>query len=79
MSSGFKKRVQKSMKWTNMDLCMSEESGEGGGGLNNSHSGPYSRPPCWEQSQHAPSTLRLEGSMATSGGQGSRGKVAFIC
>lgn len=35
------------MKWTNMDLCMSEEGscvcvGGVGGGLNNSHSSPYS-------------------------------------
>lgn len=57
-----------------VDYGFVNEKGGSDVGLNNSLSGPYSLP-CCEQSQHAPSMPRLEGSMATSGVRGDRERL----
>lgn len=57
--------------------CEGGGEGEGAGVLIISHSSPYSRPPCWEQSQQAPiyaSTGRLHGNLR---GSGVAGKGCF--
>lgn len=60
-------------------ICVWARRGEEGeaGVLIISHSSPYSRPPCWEQSQQAPiyaSTGRLHGNLR---GSGVAGKGCF--